>query len=353
VGRTNWPDKWHFSNIFIRHVAGLAFAVQIVPFVGTLVAAYVFVRSRPRRAGHVAFAALGVSALFWLLAEVAFEAAVFDSAGDVPRIHERFLIYLVPLFLVGLFAAFRAPADKASARVYLVAAAITVLLVFAIPFGTVVNFTLGFDSPSLNPFARVVRNRLVPMSHATLFALWVSATLSLLYVYLRMRLRSIVLLVLLGFLFVSVMARSRIQQVSAYPRSLLPSHVDWVDRAEPAGDVILLASRYPATPELETAYFNSSVKRIYTMCRGIVGPEFGEEGVSVGRKGVLRSASGPLRARYVVAAASLGLQGRVVAWNPAGRELLLAPNGGVVAVSAPAPARPPGCPRPGASAGAG
>ena len=156
-----------------------------------------------------------------ILLFVAFEAAVFDSAGDVPRIHERFLIYLVPLFLVGLFAAFRAPAEQASARVYLVAAAITVLLVFAIPFGTVVNFTLGFDSPSLNPFARVVRNRLVPMSHATLFALWVSATLSLLYVYLRMRLRSIVLLVLLGFLFVSVLARSRIQQVSAYPRSLL------------------------------------------------------------------------------------------------------------------------------------
>jgi hypothetical protein len=89
------------------------------------------------------------------------------------------------------------------------------------------------------------------------------------------------------------------------------------------------------------------------MCRGIAGPEFGEEGVTVGPKGVVRSASGPLRARYVVAPASLGVQGRVVAWNPMGRELLLAPNGGVVTVPAPAPARPPGCPPPRSSAGAG
>jgi hypothetical protein len=344
VGRSHWPNKWHVLNITMRQLAGLVIATQIVPFVGTLVAAFVFVQSRTRTRNQVVFAAVGASLLVWLVAEVGWDAAVFDTpTGDVPRIHERFLIYLVPLFLIGLFAAFRA-VERTSVRVYLVAAGITVLLPVVIPYDTVINFTAGYDSFSFNILARTVRNRLVAIPHATLFAVWVGATVSLLYVYLRTRLRSIVLLLLLGLLSVSVVARSRIQDVSAYPRSLLPSHVDWVDRTRPNADVLLVASRYPATPELETTYFNSSVKRLYTLCRENFGAEFGEESLTVGPHGVVRTASGPLTARYVVAPASLRIQGRVIARNKRGREVLLAPRKGVVTVTARLRnGFPPGC----------
>jgi hypothetical protein len=342
VGRSGWPDPWHFLNVLIQHLAGLVIAVQIVPFVGTLVAAIVFVRARSRLKDHVAFAAVSASAAMWLLLEVSFNAAVFDhvGGGDVPRIHERLLIYLVPLFLVGLFAAYRVARRTASPRVFLVAACVTALLPLAIPFGTVVNFTVTYDSPGFNPFAQVVSSYLVPRPHATVEAFWIAATMSFVYVYVRTRLRAIVVLMLFLFIFVSTSALTRIEGVSNQDRSVLPEHVGWVDRAKPAGDVILVASQDPATQELETAYFNSSIKRVYTICRGTFGPEFGEKRLTVDRSGRMRGPSGRVAAPYVVGRVGLGLRGRVVARNRPGHEVLVAPQDGQVRVAAgtrPAP----------------
>jgi hypothetical protein len=328
VGTAGFPNLWHFLNLAVRHLAGIDLGLGVVPFVGALVAAFAFLRS-PRRAGTpvVAFAAVAFSVTTWLLLEVAFDAALFDAphSGDIPRIHERFLIYVVPFFLVALLAAYRLPESRAPVRVYWVAAAVTALLPAVIPFHTVVNDTINFESFGLHPFSRVVRGHLAAVAHAPLFAIWAAATLGLLFVYFRARLKAIMVLVLLMFVGISAMAASRIEDGGNYARSLLPKHADWVDRANPVGDVILVSNARDPTPELETAYFNFSISRVYYVCQGAFGAEFGEKPVTIDRNGRLREPSGFLRAPYAVGRASLALRGRVVARNREGHELLVAP----------------------------
>jgi hypothetical protein len=196
-----------------------------------------------------------------------------------------------------------------------------------------INNTISFESLGLEPFARVVNGVLVPVPHATLVAVWVSATLGLLYWRLRDRTRSAAVLVLLVALPVSSMALDRIQAAAVYGRSVLPAHVDWVDRTQSVTGVTLFTAGRNSIPELETAYSNLTVSRLYYLCRPAFGPEFGEERVTMDGSGRLRDSSGFVHARYVVVPWSLGIQGRVLTWNGPGGEALVAPPPGPLTVS--------------------
>jgi hypothetical protein len=333
VGRNGLPNLGHFLSILIRHVAGVDLAVGVVPFVGSLVAAFAFVRSG-RRPEQIAFAAVALAASAWFVVEVAFDAAIFDSpTADVPRIHERFLIYLVPLFLVGLFAAFRIPAGRASTRLYWLAAAVAALLPATIPFHTVVNNTVSIDTFSLQPFAHVVHGELKAIPGAPLAAVWLAATLGLLYIQVRDRFRAVVILVLIPFIAIWSFSRSRIEDGSNFGRSVLPAHVDWIDRAHPVGPVVLVTARHPATAELETSYTNLSISRLYYLCDRAFGSDFGELPAKISKSGRLRGPTGFIKAPYVVGQASLRLRGRIVARNPEGHEVLVAPLEDRISVS--------------------
>jgi hypothetical protein len=120
----------------------------------------------------------------------------------------------------------------------------------------------------------------------------------------------------------------RIEAASAYARSLLPAHVDWVDRAKPAGDVVLLTGGQSSTSALETAYNNLSIGRVYYICQLALGPEFGERPVTIDRAGRLRDTSGLVDARYAVVPAGLVPRGRIVAVNAPGDQILVAPSNG-------------------------
>jgi len=342
VWRSGFPNAWRVLQLVVQHVAGLEFAVGVVPFAGTLVAAYAFFRLRPRRDSQTVFAAVAIGLVAWLLLEVAFDAALFDAPGgnDIPRIHERFLIYVMPLFLVALFAACRLSESRASARVYFAAAGVSALLPAVIPFHTVINKTINYESLGLHPFSQIAGGTIVAAPHATLKAMWFAATVALLFVYVRHRLRGVVILVLAVFVGVSVIAQQRFEDLGSQGRSLLPAHAGWVDRAGPAGEVVLIGSSSVPSPEWETAYANLSISRVYALCGGHFGPEFGEQSLTIGDGGRLRTPSGNLRARYAVARATLGLRGRVVARNVEGNEVLVAPpNGNVSVYSAAAPRR--------------
>src|SRR5207253_4098502 len=102
-------------ELFFQHLAGLDWAVGVIPFAVALVAGYALVRlGFPRKA--LVFASVAVASTFWVVLEVAFDAAAFDATRnlphvrpgfvDLPTFHERYLIYVVPFFLVALFAAF-------------------------------------------------------------------------------------------------------------------------------------------------------------------------------------------------------------------------------------------------------
>jgi len=331
VGTRGIPNIPHFLKVLVEHAAGLEFAVGVVPFVGTLVAAYVFVRLRRRRRMYVHFAAVSVSLTIWLLLETAFQAAQFDSGpgAGVPRIHERFFIYVAPLFLIGVVAVWRVARRDGLARPYLVAAGIAVALSLLIPYGTAINNTVAVDSFGLQLFTRVHRGKLAAFPHPTLVALWVTATLALLSYYVRARLRAVLLLVVAPFLFIWMLETGRIDSSSTFARALLPAHTNWVDRAHPIGGVALITARRPSA-ELQTAFANLSIDRVYYVCRLAFGTEFGEQQVTVSpSSGRLRAAQ-PIDASYVVAPMSLGVRGRVVARNRPGKEVLVAPlHGGV------------------------
>jgi hypothetical protein len=324
------PNVGHLLKHLVEHVAELDLAVGLVPFAGALVAAYVFVRSKARLQ-YVGFAAVATSLTAWLLLETAYLAAKLDSsANELPRIHERFLIYVVPLFLVALVAAWRVSGDKALGRVYLGAAVVVTVLPALIPYHTVINNTVGVDTFSIQPLSRV-RHGFEAIPYAPLIAVWFAGTFSLLYWQVRGRLRTVVILVLLPFAAVFVLVRSHIQSSSAFARSVLPkAHADWVDRAVPQGDVTLLTGRATAAA-LETTFMNLSVAHAYTTC-GTLGSDFGEQQVTIRGDGRLRAGSRDVRARYVVAPTTFHIPGRVLARNRKGHQVLVAPTGGRLTV---------------------
>jgi hypothetical protein len=321
------PNLWEFLDLAVRHLAGLDLALGVAPFVGALVAAFVFARSGFRgNAG--AFAAVAASMTTWVLIEVAWDAAVFDNpGGDVARIHERFLIYVVPFFLVALFATVRV-ASKVSLRAYYVAGAFAALLTLAIPFHTVINSTISVDSFGLEPFARLVNGEVVPIRHATLIAIWMAATFGLVYAVVRERKRAIAVLVLLAFVLIGGILRTRIEDGSRFGRSNLPTHRTWVDLAVPGSAVALVTAGGAPESALETAYFNKSIRRLYYVCRPTFGPDFGEQPVTIGGAGRLRAPSGFVTALYAVMPAGLVVRGRIVAVNANGHQVLVAPPNG-------------------------
>lgn len=333
VGRASRPNLLHFLNLLVRHLAGIDLAVGVVPFVAAIVTGITFARERFRGAA-LPFAAVATSVTAWLLVEVAYDAAVFDHpARDIPRIHERFLIYVVPFFLVALFGTVRISEKRASRQVYIAAAAAAAVLPLVIPFHTVVNQTVGLETFGLQPFAHVRHGLLQPIPFAAGAAVLAAAVLGGLFVHVRGQTRAIVLLVLIPLGLISSLAFGRNAATSRYTRSLLPAQMNWVDAAKPGESVVLLTGRDEPTSALETAYANSSIARLYFLCVGAVGSEFGERQATVGPGGTLRGPDGAIQARYVVAPRDLGVLGDVVARNRPGREVLVRVPGGSPAIA--------------------
>ena len=149
---TSHVDPLRALELFFQHLAELDFAVGVVPFAAALLAGYGLFRfGLPRR--PLIFASVALATTFWILLEVAFTAAEFDAtslrphpgaaAMDLPRIHERYLIYLVPLFIVALFAALPLLRDRDSrcGTHVVFRSGRRRLYRPLIPFGTVINST--------------------------------------------------------------------------------------------------------------------------------------------------------------------------------------------------------------------
>jgi hypothetical protein len=318
VWRMGLPDPTEVLVLAFHHLAGLDLAVGVIPFVGAVVAALVFVRARfPER--YVAFSAVATSFTAWLLLEVAVDAALFDGRGtDIPRIHERFLIYAIPLFLVAFVASVRA---RRPPQLVLAAAALAAALPPLIPFGTYVSGVNGFETFSLIPFGRSSGGTVVAVPHASLLALFAALSLALIYARLgRRSLRSAaaVLAALSALVWINV------ENVSALARDALPDHADWVDRAQPSGEVILVATGGEgALAALQTTYHNRVISRVYALCWQVFGADAGERQLSIDESGSFRSSARPVTASYAVVQAGLGVRGRVVARNVEGRQVLL------------------------------
>jgi hypothetical protein len=327
----------------VQHLAAFDFAIGVVPFAGALLAAYALARfGFPRNA--LVFGSVAAATTAWLLVVVAFDAAAFDRSyvqrigrqipTDASRIHERYLIYLVPLFLIAMVAGLRAVRPRVSWHVHLAVAAVAALLPLAIPFRTGINDTSVAESFGLQTLAKNVQGTILPWGHAVEIALYVGAVLALgfFYAVARPRPTFAVVLTVFAFLIFSSVARVRIIG-AAQTIADTSAHARWVDQAVGDGQVTLVGGTGAQQGALlETAFNNLSVRHLYYICSPAFEADFGEQQATLDPAGRLRGPDGLIHARYAVVPADFGVPGRVLgAWNRGGL-LLVAPAAGVIRV---------------------
>ena len=339
---TAHASAWRVVALFFQHLAETDFAAGVIPFAAALLAGYALARSGfPERASI--FASIAVASVFWFLLEVALDAAAFDGTSahprhpspftDLPRIHERYLIYLVPFFLVALFAALGRPLK--AARAIAAAAVVSALLPALIPFGTVVNGTSPIDSFALQVFRTIRHGSTVPIPHAATKIVMLSGLLAVVFALAVARLlppMAAVMITAVAFLGLSTLELA--DQIAPIPRTELglPTHADWVDRVVGNSEsVSLVGGPGVRTASLrETAFWNASIVRVYYTCSAAFGTDFGEQQLAAGTA---------ITTRYAVVPASLSVPGRVLARDRLGKLVLTARTGSTLSIPSSPPCR--------------
>lgn len=345
---TSHASPLRVVELVVQHLAELDLAVGVVPFAAALLGGYAIVRfGFPRRA--VVFASVAVASTVWLVLEVAYDAAAFDATSadprktsaltDLPRIHERYLIYVIPLFLITLVAALPMLRRKLPVSRHLAIAFAAALFPLTIPFGTVINDTAGVDTFTLHPFTRTVAGRVVADPHVARTVLILSALLALAYVWAAARRVPTVAVVTTSIVLLAISTiELGLQTTRLTPASLgVPQQRAWVDRIVGRQSKVTLVGGVgvKAVALRETAFFNASIARLSYTCSPVFGSDFGEEPLTLrSESGDLTEAHGAVRARYAVVPASLGVRGRVLARDLPGKLVLLAPAGGRLTVPA-------------------
>jgi hypothetical protein len=284
------------------------------------------------------FGAVGVALTAWLLIEVGFDAAAFDRGklrqsngqlrGDLPRFHERYLIYVVPFFLVALVAAIQLR-RRVPRRVHLLIAVCSAALPAIIPYHTYINDALVADSPALQFLADVHKEHLVAVSHAAVTAVVLAAVLSAVYLLaFAGRHRPLALVVVVAVLI--VFSAAYVGRVASAGRGSLhlnlSSHAGtWVDSTGAENVTLVSGKGVTRVALLETAFFNLSIRHLRYVCWSAFEPDFGEQPLVLGRRGRLRDASGPLNVHYAVVPTRLHVPGRVLARDKRGRLELVQP----------------------------
>lgn len=332
VPGTSHPSLVHMAKLFVYHAAELFFATGGLPFAATVAAAWILVsRGAGRRAIILGSATTALA--FWLLLETAIATDSFERQGDAPRIHERYLFYLVPLFLTVFVAALRderVRRSRVGAGLGIVAAALAAL---AIPYQTVINGTVVADTFSLQPLAR--NGSLQAVAHASLIALAIAVGLAVAFAVLRFQPVAAVGVLAAAFVYDSAVLGHRIDAASRGAASFFTSSdYDWVDRTNPRSEVSLVTGPRVSDPvaEWHTAYYNLKIDRLYYTCRRTLSPDFGERRVSLSPSGTMLVAGTPLRTRYAVVPSGLGVDGKVLARDVVAREVLVTPPRGILRV---------------------
>lgn len=337
VGRVR-PSALHVLEVAVQNLAGLDFALGVIPFAAALVAAYALARRGFPRDGLL-FGAVAAATTFWFLLVVAYDAAAFEHSyvqhvgqqlpRDGARIHERYLIYLVPFFLVALVAALRVARPKVSARVHLLAIGAAALLPALIPFRTVINNYIVAESFGLLVLGKNVNGSTVAYGHAVLVVLAITAVIALMYFYAFLRPRPSFAVVITVFVFLIFSSLVRVKILGA-SRTIAdaPAHASWVDQAVHGAKVAIVSA--PGTNRaavVETAFENFSVSQLYYVCTPAFESDFGDLPLAA-------DGSGALHARYAVVPRWFAPRGRVIDAWPAGGLVLVEPAGGVVRVPA-------------------
>jgi hypothetical protein len=250
-----WPVlKW-----VVLHLGGLALSLWILP-----AAAFVVVLAsarhldRPLRVFAAATASLGA----WLVLEVGIFASRYSF-----RIEERNLFYLLPLFVIALFAWIERGQPRPP-RATVLAAVLVVALAGTIPFASLLNENSESDTPFLQPWWYLGQTW-TGLATVALVASLTALALAAVFLWLPARFAPwLPALVAAGFLFTWL-------PLEAWPRGFPQASVhqydaavaagtSWIDRAVGTNaNVAVLWSGGSAIRVWENEFWNRSIRRVY------------------------------------------------------------------------------------------
>jgi glycosyltransferase involved in cell wall biosynthesis len=305
------PDqvlKW-----VLYHVAELDLYLGIVPFAALVLLTFVG-RSLDRPLRVFLAAALPLTA--WLLLEV----GAFASALS-PRIQERNLFYVAPLFLIALLAWIERGMPRPP-RAAAIAAVLAAALPGALPYHSLIDVPAESDTLALLPLWWL-QETVVGMDTIPVVVVAAAAAIGLLFLSISPRYALVLpAVVLLWFAF----ATERIERfdhgfpkasIGALYQGITAPRRDWVDAVVGRNaDVAFVFSGKDKTHHPDTLweneFYNRSIGPVYDLRQPSMGG-LPETQVTQRADGVLLADGKPVRHAYVLSEESVPLAGAVVA----------------------------------------
>jgi len=320
--------KW-----LLYHVSELDLYLGVLPFAALLLlVALGRSLDRPLRV----FLAATLPLTAWLLLEV----AAFASALS-PRVQERNLFYVAPLFLIALLAWIERGMPR-PARAAAGAAVLAAALPGALPFHRLIDTSAESDTLAMLPLWWL-QETIVDIDTVGVVVVAVAAVLGLVFLSLSPRFALVLpAVVLLWFAF----ATERIERfdhgfpkasVGALYQGITASRRDWVDDTvgRDARVAFVYSGRNPTEQPLtlwENEFYNRSIGPVYDL-RGQSMGDLPELPVRPGADGILLTpGDGAVRSRYVLSDDSVPLAGRVIGRDEL-RGMVLRRTDGLVAIA--------------------
>jgi hypothetical protein len=320
--------KW-----LLYHVSELDLYLGILPFAAVLLlVALGRSLDRPLRV----FLAATLPLTAWLLLEV----AAFASALS-PRVQERNLFYVAPLFLIALLAWIQRGMPR-PARAAAVAVVLAAALPGALPYHRLIDTSAESDTLALLPLWWLQET---VVSLDTVGVVVVAAAAVLGIVFLSVSPRYALVLPALVFVWFAF-ATERIERfdhgfpkasVGALYQGITASRRDWIDAAvgRDADVAFLYSGRNPTEQPLtlwENEFYNRSVGPVYDLRQQSMGG-LPETPVHQRADGVLLTPGGrPVQAKYVLSDDSVPLTGAIIGRDEL-RGMVLRRTDGTVAIA--------------------
>jgi glycosyltransferase involved in cell wall biosynthesis len=317
----------------LYHLSELDLYLGIVPFAALLLlVAHGRSLDRPLRV----FLAATLPVTGWLLLEV----AAFASALS-PRVQERNLFYVAPLFLIALLAWIERGMPR-PARASAVAVAAAAALPGALPYHSLIDTSAESDTLALLPLWWL-QETVVGLDTVGVVVVVAAGVLGVVLLTISPRYALVLpALVLAWFGF----ATERIERfdhgfpkasVGALYQGITASKRDWIDATvgRDADVAFLYSGRSPQDQPLtlwENEFYNRSIGPVYDLRQQSMG-DLPETPVHERADGVLLTPDGrPVRSRYVLSDDSVPLAGRIIGRDEL-RGMLLRRTDGLVAIA--------------------
>jgi hypothetical protein len=321
--------KW-----LLYHVSELDLYLGVIPFAALLLLTTLG-RSLDRPLRVFLAATLPLTA--WLLLEV----AAFASALS-PRVEERNMFYVAPLFLIALLAWIQRGMPR-PARAAAIAAVLAAALPGALPYHQLIDTSAEADTLALLPLWWLQEAVVSPSTIGVVVVL-AAAALGLVFLTLSPRYALVLpALVLLWFAF----ATERIERfdhgfpkasVGALYQGMTTSRRDWIDAAVGRDESVafVYSGRDPTQQPLplwENEFWNRSVGPVYDLRQPSMGG-LPETRIHERTDGVLLFPDGrPVRSRYVLTDTSVPLAGKVIGLDEVRGIVLRRTEDGVLAIA--------------------